>query len=86
MALQQCSATALPVITFIFLLFQLFDVATVVLTNRFKLILMASLWADGDIIFSSCGAFVLLPFSSANLSRRTLDVYHTSTHGVAVPI
>jgi len=26
----------------------------------------------------------LLLFSSPNLSRRKLDVYHTSTHGVAL--
>jgi len=37
------------------------------------------------IIFSSCGFFFLsFFFSSPNLSRRTLDVYHTSTHGVAL--
>ena len=38
-------------------------------------------------IFSCCGLFVLLSssfFSSPNLSRRRLDVYHTSTHGVAL--
>jgi len=29
-------------------------------------------------------SFVLLFFSSPNLSRRRLDVYHTSTHGVAL--
>ena len=28
--------------------------------------------------------FLLLIFSSPNLSRRRLDVYHTSTHGVAL--
>jgi len=33
-------------------------------------------------IFSSC--FFLLLFSSPNLSGRSLDVYHTSTHGVAL--
>jgi len=38
--------------------------------------------ADVDIIFSSCGFFNL--FSSPNLSRRSLDVYHTSTHDVAL--
>jgi len=27
---------------------------------------------------------LLLPFSSPNLSGRRLDVYHTSTHGVAL--
>ena len=37
------------------------------------------------IIFSSCRLFFLLSsfFSSPNLSRRRLDVCHTSTHGVA---
>jgi len=34
------------------------------------------------IIFSSCSLFFF--FSSPNLSRRRLDVYHTSTHGVAL--
>jgi len=34
------------------------------------------------IIFLSGGFFFL--FSSPNLSRCTLDVYHTSTHGVAL--
>jgi len=38
------------------------------------------------IIFLSCGFFLLSSFffSSPNLSRCTLDVYHTSTHGVAL--
>jgi len=36
------------------------------------------------IIFSSCSFFLLLFFSSPNLSGRRLDVYHTSTHGVAL--
>jgi len=43
--------------------------------------------ADADIIFSSCGFFfflLFLFFSSPNLSGHTLDVYHTSTHGVAL--
>jgi len=35
--------------------------------------------ADADIIFLSCGFFLL-----SNLSGRRLDVYHTSTHGVAL--
>ena len=35
------------------------------------------------IIFSSC-FFLLSFFSSSNLSSRRLDVYHTSTHGVAL--
>jgi len=36
-------------------------------------------------IFSSCGFFFFLLFiSSPNLSGRTLEVYDTSTHGVAL--
>ena len=53
-----------------------------------------SLWppceADADIIFLSCGFFFFFfsSFSSSffswpNLSRRRLNVYHTSAHGVA---
>ena len=38
--------------------------------------------ADTDIIFSSCGFCYL--FSSPILSRRIMDVYHTSTCGVAL--
>jgi len=33
---------------------------------------------EQTIMFSSCGFFL---FSSPNLSRRRLDVWHTSTHG-----
>ena len=45
--------------------------------------------ADADIIFSSCGFFFLSSsffflFSSPILSRRKLDVYHTSIHDVAL--
>ena len=38
------------------------------------------------IIFSSCDFFLSISFflSSPNLSGLTLDVYHTSTHGVAL--
>jgi len=37
------------------------------------------------IISSSCGFFLSsIFFSSPNLSGRTLDVYHTSTHRVAL--
>ena len=41
---------------------------------------------DADIIFSSCGFFYLSSssFSSPNLSGQRLDVYHISTHGVAL--
>jgi len=43
--------------------------------------------ADANIIFLSCGFFFLLLlsfFSLPNLSRRRLDAYHASTHGVAL--
>ena len=42
---------------------------------------------EQTIIFSCCGLFFFLLssfFSSPNLSRRRLDVCHTSTHGVAL--
>jgi len=41
----------------------------------------------GAIIFLPCGYSIYLSvclFSSPNLSGRRLDVYHTSTHGVAL--
>ena len=41
-----------------------------------------SRWALAHI--SSSIFFYLLSFSSPNLSRRRLDVYHTSTHGVGL--
>ena len=42
--------------------------------------------ADADIIFLPRGFYLSFSifFSSPNLSRRRLDVYHTSTHGVAL--
>jgi len=44
--------------------------------------------ADADIIFLPCGFYISIYlsifFSSPNLSFRRLDVYHTSTHGVAL--
>ena len=36
------------------------------------------------IIFLAMVSIFLLLFSSPNLSGRRLDVYHTSTHGVAL--
>ena len=53
---------------------------------------LSSLWLPYGIgqaiIFSCCGFYLLLSiylfFSSPNLSGRRLDVYHTSTHGVAL--
>jgi len=44
-------------------------------------IIMATLCNRGAIIFLPCGYYL---FSSPNLSGRRLDVYHTSTHGVAL--
>jgi len=55
--------------------------------------MMAILWPPyairEAIIFLPCGFFFYLSFylsifSSPNLSRRRLDVCHTSTHGVAL--
>jgi len=49
------------------------------------LLVMAALWNRQAIIFLPCD-FLLSSssFSSPNLSGRRLDVYHTSTHGVAL--
>ena len=53
---------------------------------HFKYSLWPSCVADVDIIFCSCSYYLLLSFffSSPILSGRRLDVYHTSTHGVAL--
>jgi len=42
--------------------------------------------ADADIIFLPCGFFLSSSFfySSLNLSGHRLDIYHTSTHDVAL--
>ena len=48
-------------------------------------IVMVAIWNRADhynFIFAL--SFVLSFFSSPNLSRCRLDVYHTSTHGVAL--
>jgi len=45
------------------------------------------LWSPygiGQTVYIFMLWFVLSFFSSPNLSRRRLDVYHTSTHGVAL--
>ena len=52
------------------------------------IIFIAALWNRAghyifDLWFLLSSIFLLL-FSSPNLSRRRLDVYHTSTHGVAL--
>ena len=50
-------------------------------------LVMAALWnRAGHYIFAPVVSFFLLSFffSSPNLSGRRSDVYHTSTHGVAL--
>ena len=50
-------------------------------------VFMAVLCNRGAIIFLPCSFFPFIYlsfFSSPNLSGRRLDVYHTSTHGVAL--
>jgi len=50
-------------------------------------IFMVALWNTAYHYISSCGFFFLSSvffFSSPNLSGCRLDVYHTSTHGVAL--
>jgi len=49
-------------------------------------LIVAPCIADVDVIFLPCGFFLLLlsSFSLPNLSGHRLDVYHTSTHGVAL--
>ena len=47
-------------------------------------IIMAAVCNRGAIIFLPCGYYLSIFFSSPNLSGRRLDVYHTSTHGVAL--
>jgi len=52
-------------------------------------VVMVALWNRADhyifvLWFLSIFYLLLLLFSSPNLSGRTLDVYHTSTHGLAL--
>ena len=55
------------------------------LLSSFFMVALCNRAIGQTIIFSCCGLFFLLPsFSSPNLSRRRLDVCHTSTHGVAL--
>jgi len=51
-----------------------------------KLFIMAALCNRGAIIFLACDFYLsfFLFFSSPNLSGHRLDLYHTSTHGVAL--
>jgi len=49
------------------------------------LLVMVALWNRADHYISCCGLLLFFFFfSSPNLSRRRLDVCHTSTHGVAL--
>ena len=52
----------------------------------FVVFFMVTLWNRADhYIFAPWFLLILsIFFSSPNLSRRRLDVYHTSTHGVAL--
>jgi len=43
-----------------------------------------SRWALAHILVLSLFSYLSIFLSSPNLSGRTLDVYHTSTHGVAL--
>jgi len=54
---------------------------------RLILLFMVALWNRADYYIFILSFVLLLSFfffSSPNLSRRRLDVYHTSTHGVAL--
>ena len=61
----------------------------VVHLSQMKHLLTYLLWSpyviEQTIIFLPCGYYLSIFFiSSPNLSGRRLDVYHTSTHGVAL--
>jgi len=62
---------------------QLVETQEIRICQKHKPLLWPPCSADADIIFLPCG-FYLYSFSSPNLSRRRLDVYHTSTHNVAL--
>jgi len=60
-------------------------IAKTVMFGRVIYFLWPPCVADADIIFLPCCFFrSFYFFSSPNLSGRRLDVYHTSTHGVAL--
>ena len=52
--------------------------------SKQRVFLWSSYGIGQAIIFLPCGFFLLSFFSLPNLSGRRLDVYHTSTHGVAL--
>jgi len=55
-------------------------------TRKYQTFIMAALCNRGAIIFLPCSFFLSssIFFSLPNLSGHRLDVYHTSTHGVAL--
>ena len=67
---------------------RLFDCFNWAFRAVFVVVFSQYLWppcvADADIILLSC-FFLSAFFSSPNLNRRRMDVYHTSTPGVEVP-
>ena len=77
---QESTQQSLPSVTFVFVYF-IFDDSCV--------LFMAALYNRGPLYFCPVVSFYLLSifyllFSSPNLSGHRLDVYHTSTHGVAL--
>jgi len=58
----------------------------VTIVDVLRVFIIAALWNRQAIIFSCCGFYLSssIFFSSPNLSGPRLDVYHTSTNGVAL--
>jgi len=59
------------------------DVAVVVV-GSLLIIIMAALWNRADHYIFAVVSFFFFLFSLPNLRGRRLDVYYTSTHGVAL--
>jgi len=73
----------------VFLIRRYWEIREVVKGHKATAASIHSLWppcvADANIIFLSCFYLLLSIFlSSSNHSGRRLDVYNTSTHGVAL--
>jgi len=87
--LQMCVGLDLALV-FVHLLCFPFCVFSWFSLDYFVSVLFAFLWPPyligQAIIFLLCGFYLLLSsfFSSPNLSGQRSDVYHTSTHGVAL--
>ena len=63
----------------------LFKLTAFICGTLFFLFLLWSPYVVGQTIISlPCDFYLSSFFSSPNLSGRRLDVYHTSTHGVAL--